>query len=311
MKKTERLNGIVYALKERGKLSAEDLSAIFEVSKRTIYRDMDALSQLKVPLIAYEGLNGGYTIDEDYFLPSIRLSEREILMLLMILKAGEEIKLPNLNSAYTLLKSKLINGLCREEQTSALEILKRMHFEINRILPESYSEGIFDGILDSFKRRQNVRMVYFNPERGTSDERIVSPKDLHYDEGGWYLTGYCHLRQEKRVFRLDRIRELHVEDTNNAFLDTPIFSSSDKFVSQSYAVELDKGLYRIVKDDALFQGAELVEEGERLRLRLTTPNEDLLLRLALAEPLRLKVLEPVAFLDKIKNILASLKNNYV
>lgn len=58
MKKTERLNGIVYALKDRGKLTASELSELFEVSLRTIYRDIDALSQLKVLLSPRRGSRG-------------------------------------------------------------------------------------------------------------------------------------------------------------------------------------------------------------------------------------------------------------
>ncbi len=58
MKKTERLNGIVYALKDRGKLTASELSELFEVSLRTIYRDIDALSQLKVLLSPTKGFTG-------------------------------------------------------------------------------------------------------------------------------------------------------------------------------------------------------------------------------------------------------------
>lgn len=310
MKKTERLNGIVYALKERGKLTAKELSDIFEVSMRTIYRDIDALSQLKVPLIAYEGASGGYTIDEDYFLPSVRLSEREILMLLMVLKAGEAIKLPNLNSDYRLLRSKLINELCREDQQTALEVLKRVHFEMNRILPKAYVEGIFDGILESFQSHKNMVLVYFNPERGTHDKRLVSPKDLFYDEGGWYLTGYCHLRKEKRVFRLDRILELKVDASENLFLNTPISSHSEKFILKHYVIEIEEGFYRIVKDDELFQSAEIIEKADWLKLRLTTAHEDVLLKLALSEPHRIRVHEPSAFVDKLKKTVHSLINIY-
>jgi predicted DNA-binding transcriptional regulator YafY len=62
MKKVERQNGIVHLLRIRRKMTANELASYFEVSERTIYRDIDALSQLQVPIIAYEGLGGGYEI---------------------------------------------------------------------------------------------------------------------------------------------------------------------------------------------------------------------------------------------------------
>lgn len=103
MKKTERQNGIVHLLRARKKMTANELAAYFEVSERTIYRNIDALSQLRVPIISHEGLGGGYEIDSSYFFPSIKLSEREILMLLMVLKAGEELRVPNMTTDYNLL----------------------------------------------------------------------------------------------------------------------------------------------------------------------------------------------------------------
>lgn len=72
--------------KQKGRLSADELAELLEVSKRTIYRDIDALCQMGIPIIAYEGANGGYEIDESYFMPTVRLSEREVFILMLLLK---------------------------------------------------------------------------------------------------------------------------------------------------------------------------------------------------------------------------------
>ena len=133
MKKTERQNGIIHLLRVRGKMTANELAAYFEVSERTIYRDIDGLSQLRVPLIAYEGMGGGYEIDPSYFIPSIKLSEQEILMLLMVLKAGEELRIPNMASDYNLLASKVINALSDAERQKASDVMSRIAFDIIRI----------------------------------------------------------------------------------------------------------------------------------------------------------------------------------
>jgi len=119
MKKTERQNGNTNLLRMRGKMTTKELAAYISMSERTIYRDIDALSQLHVPIISYEGLGGGYEIDSSYFLPSIKLSEQELLMLLMVLKAGEEFRIPNMAADYNLLSGKLLNVLPDEERQKA------------------------------------------------------------------------------------------------------------------------------------------------------------------------------------------------
>ena len=83
MNKFDRLIGIICVIKQNKRITAKKIAEIFEVSERTIYRDIDVLSQLKVPVISHEGFNGGYEIDESYFMPSIAIKDNEILYLLI------------------------------------------------------------------------------------------------------------------------------------------------------------------------------------------------------------------------------------
>ncbi len=229
MKKTERLNGIIFALKERGKMTAHELADLFEVSVRTIYRDIDALSQLKVPIYTYDGVNGGYEINMDYFIPSITLTEQEVIMLLIVLNYGETIKLPNLTADYQMLKGKVINTLTDIDQAKVKKLIKHIEFGSHRVEPTSYSGDLLRPILDSFIGECNLDITYYNPRRDEYGDRHISPTVLFFDEGGWYLTAYCHLRNEKRIFRLDRIKTLQLSEDSNIYLDKEIHSSTDKF----------------------------------------------------------------------------------
>jgi predicted DNA-binding transcriptional regulator YafY len=310
MKKSERLNGIIFAIKENNLITASKLAKLFEVSMRTIYRDIDALSQLKVPIITHEGVHGGYSIDEAYFLPSIQLSEREIIMLLMVLKAGEAVKLPNLNSDYLLLRSKLINSLCELDREAAARILDRVYFSINQILPKAYASGVLDAILQAFRERRNLVLSYYSARRDEADLRMVSPKELSFSGGGWYLEGYCHLRKEKRMFRLDRIETIELHESENTMLDVPLTSSTDKYQIREYSLLVEKAFFRILKDNEVFQNVQEVDEGHRLQLIVRTPYEDELTRLLLSEPNRIQAVGPVDFLQRLKEIIKELNNIY-
>ncbi|TAH60748.1 MAG: HTH domain-containing protein, partial [Gottschalkiaceae bacterium] len=123
MKKLERLVGIIYALKQNKRLTAKEIGDIFEVSERTIYRDIEALCQMNVPIIALQGFSGGYEINESYFVPTIAFLENEVLYLLICLKLGEIIKVPNMKEDYESLKYKLLNILDEDKKERYLDLL--------------------------------------------------------------------------------------------------------------------------------------------------------------------------------------------
>lgn len=189
MKKNERQNGIVHLLRTRKKMTAADLAAYFEVSERTIYRDIDALSQLKVPIIAYEGLGGGY----------------EILLMQMVLKAGEQLKIPNMTKAYKLLNAKIENALDGEDRVKAINVISHVSFEMNRIIPKAYHENVLKFVFEALWKTCDIDVEYYHPEKNERTRRRFSPMSLSFEEGAWYLRGYCHLRGEARTLRLDRI----------------------------------------------------------------------------------------------------------
>ena len=310
MKKAERLNGVVFALKERGRLTAKQLADIFEVSERTIYRDIDALSQLKVPLVAYEGLNGGYEIEDAYFIPSIELSEDEALILLMILKLGRDINFPNYKSDYELLRSKIVNTLNPSERQEAEKLLERVSFYVSNINPTHYVEGILKTIMDAIISKKQLEIVYYTPATDQSVQRKISIKELFFEEGAWYLAAFCHLRKAKRVFRLDRIVQIAVLKENNVHMDEVISSTSDKYVPCTYTLEITKSLYRVLKENYYFKEAQILSEHDWIKLEVTTTQEHAITHIVLGNPEEVTVLGPIAYLTKINTIVNQLRNKY-
>ncbi|WP_430882550.1 helix-turn-helix transcriptional regulator [Fusibacter sp. JL216-2] len=322
MKKTERLNGIVYALKDRGKLTASELSELFEVSLRTIYRDIDALSQLKVPIITHEGVHGGYEIDMNYFMPSISLNEQEIIMLLIVLNYGETIRLPSLTADYQVLKGKVIHALKDVDQIKVKKLMKHIRFGSHRIEPTCYEPNILRPILDSFIDEFNLTMTYYNPQRDQERARKISPKNLFFEEGGWYLTAYCHLREEKRVFRLDRMKNVKIRYEKNAYLNRPISSATDKFSGAEYVMSIDLSLYRVLKDNDYFSDIHVLDNNKAheagylpatsnsIFIKFFTRYEKDILSITLENPNLISIYEPTAFKDKVVKKASQLFNKY-
>lgn len=312
MKKTERLNGIVHLLRVREKMTANDLASYFEVSERTIYRDIDALSQLSVPIIAYEGFGGGYKIDPTYFIPSIKLGDQEILMLLMVLKVGDELCIPNMASDYNLLSSKMINLLTDEERQKAKQVISCIEFDIKRILPKGYIHDVLSTLLEAFWRSCDLQIGYYHPERDEIDYRRFSPIKLLFADGGWYATGFCHLRQAKRTFRLDRITSMTCLDEENRYRYNQLsLPEHDKFKWYTYEMIIDPALYRIIKDDIYLQDAEVKTIESELYMTVKSPYKDELIQLVLSHPNQVTVLKPESFVQEIEKLSQAICKKYL
>lgn len=311
MKKTERQNGITHLLRMRRKMTAKELADYFDVSERTIYRDIDALSQLHVPIISYEGLGGGYEIDSSYFLPSIKLSEQELLMLLMVLKAGEEFRIPNMAADYNLLSGKLLNVLPDEERQKASQAISHINFDILRIIPKGYADDVLKPILEALFKSCDLHLSYYHPERNATESRRFSPIELQFGDGGWYINGYCHLRKEKRTFRLDRIVSITCVDEENHFINRELpVPEHDKFQWNTYELLIDPALYRIIKDDVYLQNAVTQSIDSKIHLTVSTPYKDEICKLVLCHPKKVTALKPGEFMEEIKQLSNALSEKY-
>ena len=205
MNRTDRLMGILLELQARGELRAEDLAGTFEVSVRTIYRDVEALSETGVPIVATPGK--GYRLMEGYFLPPLSFTADEAALLLL---GGELVR-------------DRVDPLLRKVAEEGLRKLAGVLPPDRRAEMERRRQGMFfasiagqanDRRLVLARRavdeRRVVRLVYHALRREQPDPRDVEPIRLVHISDAWYLAGYCRLRQDSRLFRLDRIDRLEV-----------------------------------------------------------------------------------------------------
>jgi predicted DNA-binding transcriptional regulator YafY len=212
MNRTDRLLAIVLALQARGRQRAVDLAAQFETSPRTIYRDMQALSEAGVPLVAVPGQ--GYALMEGYFLPPLAFTADEAAMLLL----GSEVMAQSFDARYRVAAAaagRKIAAVLPDELRAEVEELRE---SVLFVAPRA---AVPDEALARLRRaifaRSAVRLSYHPRHRAgeTASQpttREVDPYALAHMAGAWYLTGYDHLRGALRTFRLERIDEIAVLD---------------------------------------------------------------------------------------------------
>ncbi|MBC8100789.1 MAG: YafY family transcriptional regulator, partial [Armatimonadetes bacterium] len=209
MNRTDRLLAIVLALQAKGERRAEDLAALFETSKRTIYRDIQALCEAGVPVIAMPGR--GYMLDEGYFLPPLSFSIDEATLLLL----GMDVMAESFDADYRrvaqMAQSKIEGVLPPFTRERAVWLRASLMFVAMDALNSAQIERLRQ-IRRAIFNQQRVRFVYHTryPDDRAPEQRDADPYALVSVDGVWYLRGYCHLRRGLRIFRLSRISELQI-----------------------------------------------------------------------------------------------------
>jgi predicted DNA-binding transcriptional regulator YafY len=210
MNRTDRLLAIVIELQARGKRRAEDLAATFEVGKRTIYRDIQALCEAGVPIISTPGQ--GYTLLEGYFLPPLRFSTDEALILLL----GGDMMAQSFDAEYRMAAQSAGRKIAGALPEALREEVRSLQERI-RFFAEG-GAGDYAERLRTLRRaivgRHSVRFGYRarQSQDGASAHSVreADPYGLAHVSGTWYLVAYCHLRKDIRNFRVDRMDQLAV-----------------------------------------------------------------------------------------------------
>ncbi len=205
MNRTDRLLAITLELQARRATRAEDLAAQFEVSVRTVYRDIEALCEAGVPVVATPGY--GYTLAEGYFLPPVMLTAEEAGMLFLgAAFVAEQLDAPYRQAVDT--GRKKIDKLLPETTRQEVAFLQDSLRFVSRIRPR---DPVLDERLATIRQAVMdhvvVHLVY-QARFGEPTERDVEPHGLVQVGGVWMLVAYCHSRQDMRAFRLDRMERV-------------------------------------------------------------------------------------------------------
>ncbi len=204
-----RLFKMVYYLLDKGKATAPELAEKFEVSTRTIYRDIDALSGAGIPIYAEAGRNGGIYLMNGFVLDKVVLSEEEKQEILTALQSINTTQ--NISNSQTLQKLSAIFNLNSEDW---LEV------DFSRWGDKEYDNEKFELLKSAVIHCRNIK-IHYAGSYGTTSERIIQPLKLVYKSKAWYLKAFCTEKQDFRIFKLNRILELEVLNESFQHRDFP------------------------------------------------------------------------------------------
>lgn len=315
MNKTDRLLAIVLELQRKEVLRAEDLASTFETSVRTIYRDIQALSEVGVPVIGAPGL--GYSLMEGYFLPPIRFTLEEAVTLII----GTDFIEQRFDVDYgigartsrgkieAILPESVRNETSRVRNT--IRLLSSGE-EVTWLKEKEYMVSIRGAILG--ERKISFHYLKRIPEADGNRHsfRVVAPYGLVLVKGAWILIAYCGLRDEIRHFRLSRMSELSIlEDRFKVPTDFNLNDykpPDDRNVR--VIIQINPDVADKVKESNNFYMESIEENENRLLAIFRVRQPDELLHWVLGWGADVLVLEPESFRYRIREEVEKMLKRY-
>lgn len=307
MNRIDRLTAILIHLQSKRIVRAEEIANRFEISVRTVYRDVKALMEAGVPIGSEAGT--GYFIVDGYHLPPVMFSQEEAGAMMMAGKLVEQMTDQSVRTAFegALMK---IKAVLNEAQKDHLESLQD-HIEVLKprmSLPAQKGYFLSD-LQKAVVNKQVIQLSYSSNHQNELTRREIEPIGLFYYSSAWHLIAWCRLRNGFRDFRCDRIKEL--KPTDVIFEARSISTMQEYFNSlqqangemQSATILFEKKEAMYVSNSKHYFGFISEEEVEgQLRMKFLTADMQLLARWLLSYGKGVEIESP----DELKNIMQGL-----
>ena len=297
MQVNNRLFEIVYILMQKKKTTAKELADRFEVSTRTIYRDIETLSGANIPIYASKGKDGGIGLLDEYVLNKTILSEEEQNQILFALQGMKKVK-----------------GQDEKDILEKLSIL--FNKKINDWIKIDFSnwgniqEERFDIIKSAILNKQLVRFTYYN-SNGEENNRIVEPLQIWFKDKSWYLISYCKLKEDYRIFKIARIKEIKIlEEHFERELPKEEEKEKHNFKMIELELEINKAMTYRVYDE--FESKEITKkEDGNFIIKVEYPENEWIYGYILSFGEYAKILNPAYVKNIIKDKLQKTLKNYL
>jgi predicted DNA-binding transcriptional regulator YafY len=209
MNRIDRLTGMILLLQGQRVITAEQIAAHFEISVRTVYRDLSALGEAGVPIIAEAGI--GYSLMRGYHMPPVMFTEDEAAALFMSGEVTEQVADDSLKQSLRGALLKIKSVLPQEKRDYLARLRNAIGVWFRRGGSEDSKLSLMP-IQDAVVRRRCLSLRYDAASKGKISSRVVEPLGLVFYSRQWHLIGWCRLRKDFRDFRLDRLAAWEVLD---------------------------------------------------------------------------------------------------
>ena len=211
LNKFDRIVDILIQLQSKKIVKAQELANRFEVSLRTIYRDIRTLEASGVPIYSEAGV--GYALMDGYRLPPVMFSREEASSFIAAEKLMQKFTDTTLGNHYASAMYKLKAVLRTDDKDWVERIESNVLMQSSEKLFNDKSPNTLALLFESIAQKTQVLLSYDAFNSAEITERKIEPVGVFHDNNNWYVVGYCHLRRDYRQFRADRIHKIIKTET--------------------------------------------------------------------------------------------------
>lgn len=292
-----RLFEIVYILLERKTVTAKELASKFEVSTRTIYRDIEILSAAKIPVYANKGKGGGISLLDDYVLDKSILSEEEQNQILFALQSMERISSQEEKSILEKMSS-----IFNKSKTNWIDV------DFSDWGTNGEQDQTFNLIKEAVLKREVIEFIYYS-SYGEEKKRQAEPLQIYFKDKAWYLKAYCRLKQNYRLFKISRMKDIKILDETFERELQDIKEKQPNFKVIKLELEISKEMSYRVYDEFKKENIIQKENGDFI-VKVEFPENDWVYGYILSFGEYVKILSPEYAKSIVKEKLQKSLRNY-
>ena len=298
--KIERLIGILSILLQQDKITASELAEKFEVSVRTILRDIDEIARAGIPIITSQGQGGGISIMDGYKIDRTLLSSAEMTAIFAGLKSLDSVSGTN---RYRQLMDKL-------SVSDTVNVDNHIMIDLSMWDKNAVAEKI-ELIKSAIEQNRIITYKYFSPQR--IEQRSIEPYRLIFQWSSWYVWGFCTKRQDYRMFKLTRMTGLKCTDETFVKREIPEYSCDKLRHTRgeiTAEVKFDKSVkWRIIDE---FGRENFNEDAEgNIILNFTWADKQSLFSYILGFRECAEIISPAEYREEFLELLKNIYDKYV
>ncbi|TCK85064.1 helix-turn-helix transcriptional regulator [Albibacterium bauzanense] len=309
MNRLDRITAILIQLQSKRVIKAQEIADRFQISLRTVYRDIRSLEAAGIPIIGEAGV--GYSIMDGYRLPPIQFTKEEATTFLMASKIVE--KYTDAKN-YQLYESALfkIKAVLRTVEKNYLEDIAPHILVLNNYQQESTTNNQFlQNILNAINEKKLVSLKYKNINAEKITQRDIETVGIYLQNSFWYLIAYCRLRNDYRTFRTDRILNFDILDecfqTQHPTLKEYLKIKSEQEDLQTVVLLVEKILAGHITTQKYYYGFVSEEEkGDQIEMTFLTASLRAFAGWYLTLAKRAEIVSPSSLKQDVRNMIAEI-----
>lgn len=298
--KIERLIGIITTLQQKEKVTAPYLAEKFEVSRRTINRDIEEICRAGIPIVTMQGTNGGISLMDGFALDTTVFTRQELSAVFTGLKTLDSV---SSSGSADKLAAKMGAG-------DTLGLIDCMTIDLASFYKSSLSSKI-ELIKKGISERRCLAFHYYY-NKGEAD-KLIEPYRIYFMWSDWYVFGYCKQRQDFRLYKLRRLWDLQLSEESYEVREIPdeklrfgSHMTDDYFVTAIYDSDVK---YKLVEEYGPDSFSVMDDGRLYARWGFNSAEDALPWFLGLGD--KVTVIEPPEMVEEMKRALASISANYL